>query len=89
MPASALEDPRTSFFRDPRDGRAVTDMFALRTAVGASSNYAKFVYTSPPVRGATLALSFTPTQGKQLAVPECGAASARPPGGFLGSGAAL
>jgi hypothetical protein len=61
----ALEDPRTSFFRDPA-GRAVTSMFALRTAVGASSNYAKFVYTSPSLFGATLALSFTPTEGKQL-----------------------
>ncbi|MBA2587056.1 MAG: hypothetical protein H0U98_00355 [Alphaproteobacteria bacterium] len=62
----SLEDPRTSFYRDPRDGRAVINLFALRTEVGASSNYAKFVYTSPPVFGATLALSFTPTQGKQL-----------------------
>ena len=62
----SLEDPRTSFYRDPRDGRAVINLFALRTAVGASSNYAKFVYTSPSLFGATVALSFTPTQGKQL-----------------------
>ena len=62
----SLEDRRTSFYRDPRDGRAVINLFALRTEVGASSNYAKFVYTSPSLFGATLALSFTPTQGKQL-----------------------
>jgi hypothetical protein len=62
----SLDDPRTSFYRDPRDGRAVINLFALRTQVGASSNYAKFVYTSPTLFGATLALSFTPTQGKQL-----------------------
>lgn len=62
----SLDDPRTSFYRDPRDGRAVINMFALRTQAGASSNYAKFVYTSPTLFGATLALSFTPTQGKQL-----------------------
>ncbi|MFO1246886.1 MAG: hypothetical protein U1E93_01405 [Alphaproteobacteria bacterium] len=62
----SLEDPRTSFYRDPRDGRAVIDLFALRTAAGASSNYAKFVYTSPTLFGVTLALSFAPTQGKQL-----------------------
>ena len=62
----SLEDPRTSFYRDPRDGRAVINLLALRTEVGASSNYAKFVYTSPSLFGATLALSFTPTQGKQL-----------------------
>ncbi len=62
----SLEDPRTSFYRDPRDGRAVINLFALRTEVGASSNYAKFIYTSPSLFGATLALSFTPTQGKQF-----------------------
>ena len=45
---------------------AVIDPFALRTAAGASSNYAKFVYTSPTLFGVTLALSFAPTQGKQL-----------------------
>jgi hypothetical protein len=62
----SLDDPRTSFYRDPRDGRAVISLFALRTQARASSNYAKFVYTSPSLFGATLALSFTPTQGKQL-----------------------
>jgi hypothetical protein len=62
----ALDDPRTSFYRDPQTGRAVIDMFALRTQVGASSNYAKFAYTSPEVFGVQLALSFTPTEGKQL-----------------------
>jgi hypothetical protein len=64
-------------------------MFALRTRVGASSNYAKIVYTSPSLFGAQLALSFTPSEGKQLPFPECGAACAGPPGGILGSGAAL
>ena len=62
----SLDDPRTSFYRDPRNGRAVIGMFALRTQAGASSNYAKFVYTSPALFGAQLALSFTPSEGKQL-----------------------
>jgi hypothetical protein len=62
----SLEDARTSFFRDPGSHRALSDMFALRTAVGASSNYAKIVYTSPALFGAQLALSFTPSEGKQL-----------------------
>jgi hypothetical protein len=62
----SLDDPRTSFFRDPATHHAMSDMFALRTAVGASSNYAKFVYTSPSLFGAQLALSFTPSEGKQL-----------------------
>jgi hypothetical protein len=65
-PGVSLDDPRTSFFRDPVTQRAVTDTFALRTAVGASSNYAKIVYTSPSLFGAQLALSFTPSEGKQL-----------------------
>jgi hypothetical protein len=62
----SLEDPRTTFFRNPITHRAATQIFALRTAVGASSNYAKFSYTSPTLFGAQLALSFTPSQGKQL-----------------------
>lgn len=61
-----LDDTRTSFFRNPTTGRALSDLFALRTQVGASSNYAKFVYTSPMVFGVQLALSFTPSEGKQL-----------------------
>jgi hypothetical protein len=65
-PGVSLDDPRTSFFRDPNSHRAVTGMFALRTPVGASSNYAKIVYTSPSLFGAQLALSFTPSEAKQL-----------------------
>ena len=65
-PGVSLDDARTSFFRDPLTHRAVTDMFALRTQVGASSNYAKIVYTSPALFGAQLALSFTPSEGKQV-----------------------
>jgi len=65
-PGVSLDDPRTSFFRDPNTHRAVTDMFALRTEVGASSNYAKIAYTSPALFGAQIALSFTPSEGKQL-----------------------
>lgn len=65
-PNVALDDGRTSFFRDPRTGRALSDLFALRTQVGASSNYAKFTYASPEVFGVQLGLSFTPSQGKQL-----------------------
>jgi len=71
-PGVSLDDPRTSFYRDPNTGRAVTDMFALRTEVGASSNYAKFAYTSPEVFGVQLALSFTPTEGKQLPFMQAG-----------------
>lgn len=65
-PLVSLDDPRTSFYRDPFTGRAVINMFALRSQVSASSNYAKFVYTSPSLFGAQLALSFAPTEGRQL-----------------------
>jgi len=65
-PGVSLNDPRTTFFRDPNSHRAVTSMFALRTPVGASSNYAKIAYTSPLLFGAQIALSFTPSEGKQF-----------------------
>jgi len=65
-PGVSLDDPRTSFFRDPGTHRAVSGMFALRTPVGASSNYAKIAYTSPSLFGAQIALSFTPSEGKQV-----------------------
>lgn len=65
-PGVSLDDPRTSFYRDPGSHRAVIDLFALRTQVGASSNYAKFAYTSPALFGFQLALSFTPSEGKKL-----------------------
>jgi hypothetical protein len=65
-PAVSLDDPRTGFFRDPASGRAASEIFALRTEVGASSNYAKFVYASPEIFGVQLGLSFTPSEGKQL-----------------------
>lgn len=62
----SLDDPRTSFYRDPGTGRAAIDLFALRTQARASSNYAKFLYTSPSLFGAQLAVSFTPSEGKDL-----------------------
>ena len=62
--AVSLDDPQTSFFRDPSTGRAVSDIFTLRSEVGASSNYAKFVYLSPALFGVQLALSFTPEQSR-------------------------
>jgi hypothetical protein len=65
-PGVSLDDPRTTFYRDPVTHRAVTDLFALRTPVGASSNYAKFAYSSPSLFGVQLALSFTPTEAKEL-----------------------
>ena len=64
--AVSLDNPQTTFFRDPATGHAFTDAFALRTAIGASSNYAKLAYLSPSLFGVQLALSFTPSQGKDV-----------------------
>jgi hypothetical protein len=62
--AVSLDDAQTTFFRDPSTGRAFTDIFALRSQVGASLNYAKFVYLSPELFGAQLAVSLTPAQSR-------------------------
>ena len=60
----SLDDPQTTFFRDPSTGRAFSNIFPLRAEVGASSNYAKFAYQSPALFGFQLALSFTPEQSR-------------------------
>ena len=60
----SLDNPQTTFFRDPSTGRAFSDAFALRTQIGASSNDAKLTYVSPALFGAQLALSFTPNMAK-------------------------
>jgi hypothetical protein len=57
----ALDDPEINLFRDPTR-HPVSDVFALRSSVGASSNYAKIAYNSPELFGLSLGLSFTPTQ---------------------------
>jgi hypothetical protein len=62
----SLDNPQTTFFRDPSTGHAFTDIFTLRTEIGASSNFAKFAYISPALFGAQLALSFTPGEGKEV-----------------------
>jgi hypothetical protein len=61
----ALDDAQTTFFRDPA-GRAVTNIFAPRTALTSSSNYAKISVESPTLFGVTLAFSFTPSEGKNV-----------------------
>ena len=64
--AVSLDDAQTTFFRDSTTRHAATDIFTLRTEVGASSNYAKFAYVSPALFGAQLALSFTPSQSRDV-----------------------
>lgn len=62
----SLDDPQTTFFRDPASRHAAIDVFALRTEVGASSNFAKFTYLSPALFGVQLGLSFTPSQSREI-----------------------
>jgi hypothetical protein len=62
----SLDNPQTTFFRDPSTGHAFTDNFALRTEIGASSNFAKLAYVGPALFGVQLALSFTPNEGKEV-----------------------
>jgi hypothetical protein len=64
--ALSLDDAQTSLLRDPSTGHAFSNVFALRSEVGASSNDAKFAYISPALFGAQLALSFTPNQAKEV-----------------------
>ncbi len=61
----ALDDAQTSFFSDPT-GRAVTTIFAPRTALTASSDYAKILVETPTLFGVTLSFSFTPSEGKNV-----------------------
>ncbi|HEX3756682.1 MAG TPA: hypothetical protein VHV26_16550 [Rhizomicrobium sp.] len=68
----ALDDPQTTFFRDPQSHRATIDMFTLRTEVGASSNYGKIAFVSPQLFGVQVALSFTPSEGKNLPFVDAG-----------------
>lgn len=64
--AVSLDNPQTTFFRDPATHHAFTDAFPLRTEIGTSSNYAKLAYVSPAVFGAQLAVSFSPGEGKNF-----------------------
>jgi hypothetical protein len=59
-----------TFFRDT-NGDAIAGIFTLRTPGGPSSNYAKIVYESPDFSGllgfgVRLALSFAPSEGKNV-----------------------
>jgi hypothetical protein len=62
----SLDDAQTTFFADPASGRALARMFALRTPVSGSSNYAKIVVESTDLLGVQVAISFTPSEGKNV-----------------------
>ncbi len=65
-PLISIDDPETTFFRDPATGRAFGELFALRSEVGASDNFAKLSYYTPKLFGLQIGLSYTPSEGKYV-----------------------
>jgi hypothetical protein len=62
--AVAIDEGTETFFRNPLDGQAFTDMFRLRTGEFATENFAKASYYSPRLFGVQLAGSFTPYEAQ-------------------------
>jgi hypothetical protein len=62
----AIDNPNAEFFRDPSTGQAFQGIFTLNSAVESSLNYAKISYYTPRLFGLQLAMSFTPSEGKDV-----------------------
>jgi hypothetical protein len=62
----AIDNANVTFFRDPSTGRAFINVFALNSTSEASLNYAKISYYTPRLFGVELAVSFTPSEGKDV-----------------------
>ncbi|HEX4859877.1 MAG TPA: hypothetical protein VFV07_01485, partial [Rhizomicrobium sp.] len=63
---SSIDNTNASYFRDPSNGQAFINIFALNSAVEDSLNYAKVSYYSPRLFGVQLGASFTPSEGKDV-----------------------
>ena len=63
---SSIDNSNATYFRDPSNGQAFVNVFALNSAVESSLNYAKVSYYSPRLFGVQLAASFTPSEGKDV-----------------------
>lgn len=63
---TSIDNPNVTFFRDPSTGEAFVNIFALNSATEASLNYAKVSYYTPRLFGVQLAVSFTPSEGKDV-----------------------
>lgn len=63
---SSIDNSNATYFRDPSNGQAFVNVFALNSAVESSLNYAKISYYSPRLFGVQLAASFTPSEGKDV-----------------------
>jgi hypothetical protein len=63
---SSIDNTNASYFRDPSNGQAFVNVFALNSAVEDSLNYAKISYYTPRLFGIQLGGSFTPSEGKDV-----------------------
>jgi hypothetical protein len=63
---TSLDNPEITFFRDPISGRALDEVFTVRTEVGSSLNFAKVSYYSPRLFGVQIAFSYAPSEGKDV-----------------------
>ena len=84
-PGFSLDDPQTTFFRDPSTGRAFTDIFTLRTEMGASSNYAKARLCQPGLVWGAAGFLLHALAKARMSCRFCmRARPCRAPGGYLG-----
>jgi hypothetical protein len=65
-PEATIDNPNATFFRDPSTGGAFINVFTLNSAVESSLNYAKVSYYTPKLFGVQVAVSFTPSEGKDV-----------------------
>ncbi|HWD26846.1 MAG TPA: hypothetical protein VG387_06755 [Rhizomicrobium sp.] len=65
-PEATIDNPNATFFRDPSTGNAFINVFTLNSAVESSLNYAKISYYTPKLFGVQIAMSFTPSEGKDV-----------------------
>ncbi|MEJ1967879.1 MAG: hypothetical protein WDN03_04455 [Rhizomicrobium sp.] len=61
-----IDNSNAGFFLDPSTKQNFTGVFALNSAVESSLNYAKISYYTPRLFGLQLAMSFTPSEGKDV-----------------------
>lgn len=64
--AVAIDDANIGFFKNPSTGKALTNIFNVRSAVFATANAAKISYYSPRLFGVRIGVSFTPELTKNV-----------------------
>lgn len=64
--AIEIDNPNTSFYIDPSTGRPFSEVFNIESEVESSLNYAKLSYFTPRLFGLQLAVSYTPSEGREV-----------------------